>query len=92
MSQVHLEDQLLEPLLDDHVLDRRHGDLEERRVGGVSEMAVDFSCGVAIESHEFLHKVGAGLLLAGAVTRKVRESKLGGWAGRNLLLEEVDLV
>ena len=78
--------------MDNHVLDRRHGDLEERSVGGVSEMAVDLSCRVAIKSHEFLHKVGAGLLPDSAVTPEVRESKFSDWAGSNLLLEEVNLV
>jgi hypothetical protein len=92
MSRVYSEDQLLEISLDDHVLDRHHCDLKEGSIGGVGEVAVDFSCGGTIEGHKFLHKVCAGLLRAGGVTRKIREAKFGDRAGSYLLLEDVDLV
>ena len=53
---------------------------------------MDFSCGVAIESHEFLHEVCACLLPAGDIACEIREAKFGDRAVSYLLLEEIDLV
>ena len=92
MSRAHSEDQLLKISLNDHVLDRHHGDLEEGGIGGVGEVAIDFSCRSAIEGHEFLHEICAGLLPAGGITSKIREAEFGDRVGGYLLLEDVDLV
>lgn len=87
-----LEDQLLEVPLDDHVLDGDHGDFQEGGISGVGKVPVDFSSGRAIQSHELLHEVRAGLLPAGAIPREIGEAKPGDRAIGDLLFKEIDLV
>ena len=58
----YLKYKFLKILLDDHVLDRVHGDLEKIGIRRVGEMSIDISCRISIQRYEFVHEVFAGCL------------------------------
>ena len=78
--------------MDDHVLYGSHRDFEEIGVGCVREVAIDFSCGVAVQGGELVHEVLARLLPAGCVALEVGEAEFGDGALCDLCLEQINLV
>lgn len=87
-----LEYELIKIALDDHILHRGHGDLEQVGVGGIGEVAVDFLLWVAVQGAELVHEVLGYLLPVCRVANEICEAVLlhgGVW---KLLLEQIHLV
>ena len=86
------QDELVQVPLDDHVLHGVHGDLEQVRIGGVCEVAVDLLLRVAVERAELVEEVLGGRLPVGGVAGEVGEAVLGDRVRLDLRLEQVHLV
>lgn len=68
------QDQLLQVPLYNHVLHRRHSDLQQVRICCVREVPVDFLLGIPIQRLEFVHEVLASLLMVLGGTAVVGEA------------------
>ncbi len=86
-KEINLENQFLQILLDDHILNTGHGDLQQIRIRSVRKVGVNFSTRGSIQGNELVHKVFAGLLRIRGITLKICESEFGDGAVGNLLLE-----
>ena len=78
--------------MDDHVLDRGHGDFQEISIGCVCKVAIYFALWRSVQVDEFVHKVFAGLLPALCIPLEIGEPEFGDRAGSDLTLEKVNLV
>lgn len=86
------QNELVQVALNDHVLNRRHGDFEEVRVSRVGEVSIDLLLGVSVERSELVHEVFADLLPIRLVAGVVDKSVLVDRAKGKLFLEEIHLV
>lgn len=87
-----LQNQSLKILLNDHVLDRGHGNFQKICVGSICEVGVNLPSLIPVESNKLVHEVLACLLPARRVALKVREAKFGDGARGNFGLEQIDFV
>ena len=92
MRRSYLEYQFLEISLDDHVLNRCHGDFEKIGIRSICEVTIYLPRGCAIQRDELVHKIFAGLLPALCIALEVLKAKFGDGASCDLRLEKVDLV
>ena len=86
------KDQLLEISLNDHVLDRSHGNFQEIGICSVGEMRIDFSARTSIQSHELVHEVFACLFSTTGIALEIGEAKFRNRTVLDLGLEYIHLV